>query len=668
MTLPLILPGIFEPLPGEVITSDVDFGGYDFSIGGHGFRFATDQNFPYQRVTEPTQNRRFDESSEPGEQSLSPLPWIKSQSSFHGGAGQLNLEQGRNSFQYQQEQVDRLRFDTCLGVDVWKPGEVSRLPTTTITSTATAVTDFVATNSSSNPTFDVIMAGGVHCLYNVVFGSGADVAGTVNSVTLTNYGGASNVTVDSIVSDGAYYYAIFQLAADSTLGGAGVRTVVVKGLNGFSTEPAVLYKAAADSTQHPGTLGWAKARLMAGLDNKMYELDVSVAGAALPTPKYTHPSTAFRWSTITEGPTSVLAAGQVNSYPDILALELDTNGAVPTLTGGTSVAQLPAGELVTSMRTVLNSFLALGTTKGVRIGTFDTYSGRLKLGPLSVETTAPVYGVAPRDRFIYAGFTNQQADGTTGLCRVDLSMIVDSAGRNAWAPDLRPPTTAATGHGTVVGLGILPNAQRMVWYSTDGFHVEGGAPAATGSAWVKTSRIRYDTTESKLFKSARITGTLDAASVQVTAHTPYGGARNVGTFGFFTEVDTGEFNLPSELSEWMQLQFSLIGTSCVLSSYQVKSYPAPKVQDVITVTANCFLKESDRGGLDVIDPETPRQRFENVRQLKLAGAEVRYVEFTNQGPVAETVLIDQVAFQSFSRPTDDSDLGGYITLKLRVTQ
>lgn len=664
-SLPFTLPGVYRYLDGVAPQPDVDTGGYDFSIGGNGFRYATDQQNPWQRITEPTTVRRFDDSNEPGEQSLSPLPWIKSQNSFHGGAGQRNLEQGFTAFQYEQEQVSHVRFDTCLGVDVWTPGVVKRLPTTTVYAPSRSTTCFVAAGDASG--IDHVYAGGVHTLYRASFASGDDTTPTYTDYDLSGYGNASNVTVGSIATDGQNGYALLHLAADGTTPGASVRTVVVR-LSPSSSTPVLLYKAAADSTQHKGVLGWAKARLVGAIDTKLYELDPSAAAAALPAAKYTHPSPAWAWSCVSESPSAVLVAGQAATKPDILAFELDSTGVVPTLSGGASVGQLPAGELVYSMTSVLGSFIALGTARGVRIGTYDTYTGALKLGPATVVSTAAVNGVVTRDRFVYAGYTNQQADGKTGLCRVDVSYVVDASGRNAWAPDLRPPSTAASGLGAVIDLDILPWGNRLIWYSTDGFHVEGSAPSADGDAYLQTSRIRYDTTEQKLFKSAQITGTLDTATVTVTAETPFGGASNLGTFGFLVDGNPGEFGLPTGLSEWLQLRFTLNGAGCQLSSYQVKAYPSPKVQDVITLTANCFVNESDKSGLSVVDPRQPRERFEAVRQLKLAGQEVRFVEYTNQGSVALSVLIDQVAFQSYSRPSVDDDFGGYVTLKLRVTQ
>jgi hypothetical protein len=674
-SLPLLLPGVYRLQPGQVAQPDVDTGGYDFSIGGNGFRFATDaQQFPYSRVTEPTTVRRFDDSNEPGEQSLSPLPWIKSQNSFHGGAGQRNLERGYTAFQYEQEQVSHVRFDTSLGVDVWTPGVVKRLPRTTVTATGLSTTTFAAANSPLAPgSGDYVIAGGSDALSVVAWPSGPDNPGTYVDLTplVHSYGGGA-FTVESIATDGSSWFALVHFTSNLTNAAyAGVRTFILTAeYYDVTSGGTLLYKAANDSVQHHGVLGWAKARLVAGIDRKLYELDPgATAPSALPTTAvYTHPSQRWTWTAISESPGSVLGAGVSGAKPDILSFDLDTSGPVPVLGGGASVGQVPNGERIYSMVNVLGTFIALGTTKGIRVGTFDTYTGALKLGPLSVETTSPVRGVATRDRFVYGGFTDQQADGTTGLCRVDLSYIVDATGRNAWAPDLRPPSTATTGTGDVLDVDVLPASNRMFWYSDDGLHVEGDGPSADGVAWLKTSRIRYDTAEFKLFKSARIAGTLSDSSITVAAETPFGGGVNLGTFGFLVDGNPGEFGLPTEICEWVQMRFQLNGATCQLNSYQVKAYPSPKVQDVITLTANCFVNETDKSGLSVVDPRQPRERFEAVRQLKLDGQEVRYVEYTNQGAVALLVLIDQVAFQSFSRPSTETDFGGYVTLKLRVTQ
>jgi hypothetical protein len=371
---------------------------------------------------------------------------------------------------------------------------------------------------------------------------------------------------------------------------------------------------------------------------------------------------------IAESPKSILVAGSAGLQSTVLKFSLDTSGNTPVLGGGATLATLPTGEQVYSMAAYLGTAVAFGTSKGIRVGTFDTYTGDLTYGPLSVTTTAPVYGLTGRDRFIFGSYTNQQADGKTGLVRVDLSQPIDASSRLAWAPDLRPPTSAPTGLGTVYGVAVLPQSGRLMFATSEGFHVEGSGPGSNGSAWLRTSRIRHDTNENKLFKAGKIQGALDSGTITVTGITQFGGSVNLGTFGFLTGTnDPGEFALPTGLNPWIQLQFQLNGSSVTLNGYSAKSIPAPSRQRLITLTVNCFLQEADRYGLTVVDPMLPRARYNAVKALESTGNEIRFTEFTLLGPVTTLVVIDQLEYHSFSRPNIETDFGGYITFKLRET-
>src|SRR6266568_850952 len=249
-TLPLTLPAAHKTAAGVVSVPDVDMGGYDFMVGGHGFRQATDQQFAYARATEPTTSRRFDDSAEPGEQSLSPLPWIKSQASFHAGAGQQNLEQGFTAFQYQQEQIEHIRFDTCLGVDVWTPGKVSRLPDTTFFNFGF---DSKAVITATLGGIDYAIIGGTGGLYQAKWAAGPDAAPTVTRISLANstYVSDANCTVTSLATDGANYFGIVQMA---TVGyNPSILTYVFAGQVDSTATPEAIYRIPnliAGSTLH----------------------------------------------------------------------------------------------------------------------------------------------------------------------------------------------------------------------------------------------------------------------------------------------------------------------------------------------------------------------------------------------------------------------------------
>lgn len=402
---------------------------------------------------------------------------------------------------------------------------------------------------------------------------------------------------------------------------------------------------------------------MLGCNNSVYELDITASSAALPTANYTHPVTQVGFTAIGESPSGILVALLAGRSPSILELTLDSTGGVPTLIGATTVAQLPPGETIHAVQSYLASFLAVGTNAGLRVGTFDTYSGSLTLGPLTLTTSNPVLSVAGRDRFLFAGYTNGQPDGTTGLVRIDLSLDTDDANRKAWAPDLKPPTTAVTGKGAVVAVRLLPSSGRLVWISDDGLHIEGSGPGSSGEAWIETSRIRYGTAVSKLFTRGSVQGVLKVDEVKVEALMPYDQTASLGTIGY--SARNSEFALPDTPIPWLQLKFYLLGSDTIVNSYQVKAIPAPARQHLIGLTANCYVNEEDRWGVSVSDPESPRVRLQNVENIESSGTVVPFIEFTIDGPVSSRVVIDQLMFQQDTPPKESDDFGGLISFILR---
>jgi hypothetical protein len=857
--LPGRLPSIYTAIPGSgPVTTTINTGGYDVLVGGIGFRLATDQNYPFKRVTEPTTIRRVDQSYEPGEQTLSQLPWIKSQSSFHGGAGQQNLEAPFTNFQYQQEQITHIRFDTSLGIDCWTPGKVSRLPDTTFSAFGFAATTMCTATVGG---IDYAIIGGAQSLYQVVWASGPDAAPTVTQIDLSGsaYGGISNCTISNLTTDGGNYFALIQLNTAGYV--PGVLTYVAKGSVTSTAAPIPLYEApnfgsasartnlcvdpsfegasinaawsaggtvaptlsqstaawrsgtksmkvtaagansffpgavytcpttagqtytfscyiynpssggtaggvsitsggaigtsstvrdalvrlsitvtatasttqfsvyfggsttagvdyfyvddvlieqsslvlpyfsgatastssdtyawsgtpnASTSTDTPvpvpggsqGTIGWAKERLIAGLSNKVYELNTAstvAAHSALPSPRYTHPNPLWTCTAISESPDSVLIAGAVGNQASVMKMLLDSSGATPVLAGATSACTLPLGEIVYSMANYLGAFIALGTNKGVHVASFDTYSGNMVNGPLSLTTKSPVYGLAGADRFIYAGYTNAQADGKTGLARLDLSTQIDTAGRLAWAPDLRPPSTAPTGVGTVTAVSVLPYSGRLIFLTPEGIHVQQGVPGHDPGAqyWIKTSRIRYDTSEPKLFKMGSVRGSLDTGSIQIVGSIPFGSDIVLNTSGPITGNNPPDFRLPQGTNEWLQLKFVLQGQSCVFNSYQVKAIPAPSRQHLIQFSVQLYSREKDFSGRERTDQLQPRERYYAVKALEATGQEVTLTEFTPTGAVNTQVVIDQLDFTSIQRRTNANDFGGTLTFHLRETE
>lgn len=92
---------------------------FDISVNGLPFNLRVSTYTPYKRDSEPVRKEQLDTSTEAGEQSLSTW-WIRSQSSWHLGAGIRFYEPGA-------EAETANRFATSQGVDVWTQGELSLL-------------------------------------------------------------------------------------------------------------------------------------------------------------------------------------------------------------------------------------------------------------------------------------------------------------------------------------------------------------------------------------------------------------------------------------------------------------------------------------------------------------------------------------------------------------
>src|SRR5690606_1943473 len=94
---------------------------FNYAINGLPFLSAASREHPIIRITAQYRKQQFDNSREPGEQSLEGW-WIRSQRSFHGGAGQLFGDPDSDG-----DSNTSIRFYDSVGVDIWTPGEIKLL-------------------------------------------------------------------------------------------------------------------------------------------------------------------------------------------------------------------------------------------------------------------------------------------------------------------------------------------------------------------------------------------------------------------------------------------------------------------------------------------------------------------------------------------------------------
>jgi hypothetical protein len=622
--LPIARPA--EP----TLSSSSSTGGtaFDVALGGVGFILAVSQQTPILRETAQFKKDQFDASNEAGEQTLTNW-WLRSQASFHGGAGlkYLELPLGRTTL----DPITRNRFDSSYNVDVWTPGQVTRLPDTTLAiSSGSASGGLVSARQSTNSYAIVALA-------TALKGYKIQDDGTTSTITYT-WGGSD--TIQSLATDGKNYY-------------AASATAIYSGPVDNSGSGTVLWNS--------GTLvrvAWCKQRLMAGIDNKIYEL-VGGAPPTLPAVTYTHPNTDWRWTAFAESPKGILAAGYSGDESAIVEFALDADGGAPTLAAGTVVATLPRGEICYALSSYAGRFLGLGTSAGLRVGIFaDT--GALSYGGLTFETDHPVRSVTGAGNFLYAAVTGG-VEGESALVRVDLGTLTDDAGRYAYANDVVPPAAQT---GTASGVTIV--ASRPV-YQVDGYGLvlSGAAAGSTRTAWLRTSRIRYSTVEPKLFKFGTIRGTF-GGTLNIYAQTPSIDERLILSLPG-PIIDPGEFSAPEGAYEWLTLRFEMLSdASSELRSYGVKALPGTKRQRMIQLPLQCWDRGMDRNGRAVGGPGRALELINAVEALEENGDIVLYESLLPQSAESRRCQIDKVQFVQTVPPTRTSGYGGVLNVTLRT--
>lgn len=595
---------------------------YDVAIGGIPFTYGIDPNTPLVRSTAEFRKQQLDVSTEPGEQSLTGW-WIRSQSSWHWGAG----------LKYGDPELDEsatFRYFSSEGVDVWTEGQASMLKKTSLLHAATGPVKMVTGLVSGVEKYFRVSAD------DVISGTSA---GT-ESIVLTGTG--DNIT--DIATDGDDVYV-------STL------AHITKIPHG-SGSPVVMWDTPA--TNHV-SIGWVKQRIVCGVDNSIYV--PNFASTTLPTAVYSHPNEDFIWTSIDEGPTAIYVAGNVGSESCIVKLALDNTGAVPTLSNATVVCALPTGEIVQCIKSYLGAYMAIGTSKGVRVCQILS-DGRIEAGPL-IETSAPVKSLAARDTYFLAGYSNGMSDGTSGLLRISLKQLLPNS-RFAYATDLR-----AHINGDVTSLAVLSTSNQVLFGITDSGVWKEHATDLEPQGFLQIASQRFNTVWPKLFKRFNVRGEFVGACTVSTIDTDGVETSIVSlTESINQELDLG-INYPDDPQEALSLKFTFnrsesdptVGT--VIRSYQLKAIPGGPRPRQITIPLLCYDFEKDENNQSHGHKGFALERLSEIEALDSAGDAVLFQELK----IGRSALctIEALEFrQSYPYGRDGSNYGGLLTIVLRT--
>lgn len=598
----------------------------DCAINELAFQFAISDSNTYQRETADFRRQQIDTSKEPGEQSLAQW-WVRDQDSWHKGTGINFYEPGSvESTQY--------RYAESMGVDVWTEGQVSLLKSCPNLVAATlGQSSFVASG----------VVGGL----NVFFGVTAGTMFRHDGTTRTNYTGYSGFSSEPVI--------------------AGAK-VICGGTNGLWTGDVGGTTLTNTWTTALGTAcraWWIKSRIIASQGSDLFDLTLAGGDLDAATPLYAHPSSTWTWTGVAEAPGAILAAGYDNGYGYIYKFVLEDAGAglSPTLGSPIQVADFPPGEEVHSLRSYLSTYVAIGTSRGIRIGIMDA-TGQVQYGPLNVETTLPVRALGARDRFVYAGIESD-LDGFSGLARIDLSQEISDL-RYAWAYDGQSHST-----GRVQSVSFLGVSDRVVFgVQGSGIYLQSPTLYET-SGYILSGKIRYGTSESKTFNLLKIRALIpDQCGIGINTVSYQGTDTFLATLGsaWDTEEDITLRTLADIGQPYASIKLTLDPSddstvTPVLQSMQIKGTPQPKLQRNIKVPLRLVDVEQDRNGIKAGRTGSAINRLMLLEQMEQEKTVVLFQDYTSGE--AFTAQIRQVQFVRDTPPSRNrTNFGGIVNVTL----
>jgi hypothetical protein len=604
--IPAALPGVGGVPSGQF---SVDVEDFDVAFGNLPFFLDINTEHLYERSSAQRRKEQLDAQQLVGEQSLIGW-WLRSQSAFFGGAGIRYYEplQGEGA---------ETRYFASTGVEVFNDdGSVHLLKDTELGPDAV--------------NGDVEIAAGPNRLLQRDGG------------TLSVWDGTTETAVTGTASAASIAYTGSQF-----LVGDNGNIYTLAEASGTALSAALWTGAGA-----PVRVFWAKDRIFAAVGPKIFEL--TLAGGAFPgTALYTHPDAGWEWTGITETAGAVWAGGHSGERSAIHVIEIDAQGATPTLTAGTVAVQLPLGEHCHQVSGYLG-FLLVGTTAGFRVALVD--AGKAALGPL-IWNDLPTMSVMGRGDFAYTGHEG-------GLTRkVDLANEVAGELGFAYSNHL------AGGSGTVLSVTWFQGREHFAVASAGTYREH--ATRLVSSGTLVSGRIRFGTVENKHVESIRIG--LDATGGATVAvlhehdgHDPTS-LTTLGNVDGYRDVDAQH----SQTLEHFTMHFVLARSDSddahgpELRSYQLRALPAPtKQQRLLRFPLQLADYEKNRQNVTVGGEGFAYARQAGLEHLENL-SEVVIMRDLRTGE-SRRVMIEQVLHEGAQSPDHNrKNFGGrsYVTVR-----
>jgi hypothetical protein len=605
---------------------------YDVAIAGLPFFLMNSDDSPYRRVTAQYRKQQIDQTREAGEQTLTGW-WLRSQSSFHLGAG-------IKFFEPQQEESLRFQYTESKGVDVWTRGQATLLYDTASFYAGAAPAQLIGVNDGTN---DCIFVTDGTALKKITSGG--------TNTTISQAGTAS--TIYSLTTDGSNYYFING-------------TKVHKGSVGASPADAEIYNTPGVTR---ATIRFVKQRLILAIGNVLYELNANATGsAALPTALYTHPNANWVWSSIAEGPQAIYVSGYDPNGTSSSVFKISLDAAVPnslgfpTLSVPTVIIDMPNGERINDFDVYLGAYAVLATSLGFRVGISDA-TGDIQYGPLLFRDAA-CNSIAFRDSYAYIATL---VDGAAGLVRVDLSTtVLANSLFFPWAWDL-----IATGTTTTASqVAFFGNSDRAAFTNGNNTWAE-STTSLVATGYLRTGYIRYNTLETKIFKLMQARVDTTNGGVLIQSVDSLDNFYTIGNFSQESAVPQININYPQTAQEYLGFQFTLsrsttdVSKGPLFTGYQIRSLPATPRQRLIQYPMSCFDHETDHFGVEVGYEGAAYDRMSQLELIENNGDTIQIQDFrTGESYLG---IIEEMDFRN-NTPSDKrfSGYGGLLLVTIRT--
>lgn len=618
--LPIILS---QSIPTALVKYKREDFAASYAIGNTPWLSAASDQNRISRITTTYQKERIDQGSSAGENSLSNW-WLRSATSWHHGAGERY---------YDANESDIYKFYESNNVDVWTPGEITLLKKTTQ----------VSTSAVSNP---VTVSGGTFYLENSTLKFYNQSTSTSTSISL----GAGNIPY-CITSDGTYCIA----AATN-----GIYDIDIAGnVRVLWNQPT--YVAAA---WFPQTIAYVKERIIVAAREGTVEVGIYEAARPYTTPTPRLNAANERWETantstvvnsIAELNGAIIAGYTQGAVSRVLSFTIDPASPLAAINEPTVIAELPRGESLNQIRVYLSEYVALATTRGLRIGNQSTDGTSFTYGSLNVE--GEVKDIAFSNSYIY-GTRSIAYNNTYGLWRLDLGTPLDN--QFAYASDL------STDSGTVNGIAFIGTSDRKFITSSSGIWIEHPTELAE-SGTIKSGYIRWGTSERKQPVSIAIRAVGEDGNIGFSVADQDGNATSIGAVPLTGSTDM-QLSAGLQPSDHFEITITLTRSTenatlgPTMEEWQCRALPAPIRSRTITLPLLCYEEERDSNG--VTNVSDPWQRIKYLERIEQNGGAVLMQDFSSDEE--RICVIRAIQFEQQAPPSFANGFGGIVTVQLQT--